>query len=296
MAKASSNDILGLGKPLRSGQGAIRQFCNPIKPERGPAARQFWNPIKPAKAPAAAWLKPAPTTFWAWGSQRQWYSWRWLWEKATFHTYGGPRRRPALAKARQGRRIYTDCSFNQQFPKVLGMFSANRTERRRCIDAVTWRTREMQKTCGCKPWKHMETYGNIYDNIWQTHDMPGFVWGDVSCVFFLCKPSLRDDLWRQTLPELTNPTHQKVRRNEDRVSQIWIQLCEKSWCHSHWKSIPCLKPHTLLSFRKLLLQRWHGTSMISLIFSTSGGFSIPKFTGCQDTVTRMVMHLGKPTG
>ena len=53
MAKASSNDILGLGKPLRSGQGAIRQFWNPIKTERGPAA---------------AWLKPAPTTFWAWGS------------------------------------------------------------------------------------------------------------------------------------------------------------------------------------------------------------------------------------
>ena len=57
MAKASSNDILGLGKPLRSGQGAIRQFWNPIKPKRGPAARQFWNPIKPAKAPVAAWLK-----------------------------------------------------------------------------------------------------------------------------------------------------------------------------------------------------------------------------------------------
>ena len=35
MAKASSNDILGLGKPLRSGQGAIRQFWNLIKPERG---------------------------------------------------------------------------------------------------------------------------------------------------------------------------------------------------------------------------------------------------------------------
>ena len=52
MAKASSNDILGLGKPLGSGPGAIRQF---------------WNPIKPAMAPAAAWLKPAPTTFWAWG-------------------------------------------------------------------------------------------------------------------------------------------------------------------------------------------------------------------------------------
>ena len=69
MAKASSNDILGLGKPLGSGPGAIRQFWNPIKPrERGPAARQFWNPIKPAKAPAAAWLKSAPTTFWAWGS------------------------------------------------------------------------------------------------------------------------------------------------------------------------------------------------------------------------------------
>ena len=128
MAKASSNDILGLGKPLRSGQGAIRQFRNPIKPAKAPAAawlkpapttfwawgslwdrdrgpsvkphktshgasrsmakassndilglgkplrsgqgaiRQFRNPIKPAKAPAAAWLKPAPTTFWAWGS------------------------------------------------------------------------------------------------------------------------------------------------------------------------------------------------------------------------------------
>ena len=46
MAKASSNDILGLGKPLGSGPGAIRQF---------------WNTIKPAMAPAAAWLKPAPT-------------------------------------------------------------------------------------------------------------------------------------------------------------------------------------------------------------------------------------------
>ena len=131
MAKASSNDIiLGLGKPLRSGQGAIRQFSNPIKLERGPAAawlkpapttfwvwgslwdrdgghpsvlkshktrkgasrsmakassndilglgkllrsgqgaiRQFWNPIKSERGPAAAWLKPAPTTFWAWGS------------------------------------------------------------------------------------------------------------------------------------------------------------------------------------------------------------------------------------
>ena len=34
MAKASSNDILGLGKPLRSGQGAIRQFSNPIKPQK----------------------------------------------------------------------------------------------------------------------------------------------------------------------------------------------------------------------------------------------------------------------
>ena len=55
MAKASSNDILGLGKPLRSGQGAIRQFWNPVKPERGPAA---------------ASLKLAPTTFWAWGSLR----------------------------------------------------------------------------------------------------------------------------------------------------------------------------------------------------------------------------------
>ena len=73
MAKSSSNNILGLGKPLRSGQGAIRQFWNPIKPERGPAAAspttfwawgslcRFWNPIKPAMAPAAAWLKPAPT-------------------------------------------------------------------------------------------------------------------------------------------------------------------------------------------------------------------------------------------
>ena len=30
--------------------------------------------------------------------------------KATFHTFGGPRRRPALASARQGRRIY----FNSQ--------------------------------------------------------------------------------------------------------------------------------------------------------------------------------------
>ena len=103
MAKASSNDILGLGKPLRSGQGVIRQFWNPIKPERGPAARQFSNPSqgasrcmakassndilglgkplrsgqghpsvlkshKPERGPAAAWLKPAPTTFWAWGS------------------------------------------------------------------------------------------------------------------------------------------------------------------------------------------------------------------------------------
>ena len=46
MAKANSNDILGLGKPLGSGPGAIRQF---------------WNTIKPAMAPAAAWLKPAPT-------------------------------------------------------------------------------------------------------------------------------------------------------------------------------------------------------------------------------------------
>ena len=52
MAKASSNDILGLGKLLGSGPGAIRQF---------------WNPIKPAKAPAA-WLKPAATTCWAWAS------------------------------------------------------------------------------------------------------------------------------------------------------------------------------------------------------------------------------------
>ena len=51
MAKASSNDILGLGEPLRSGQGAIGQF---------------WNPIKPEREPDAAWLKPAPTTFWAW--------------------------------------------------------------------------------------------------------------------------------------------------------------------------------------------------------------------------------------
>ena len=56
MAKASSNDILGLGKPLRSGQGAIRQFWTG-------AIRQFWNPIKPAMAPGAAWLKPAPTVF-----------------------------------------------------------------------------------------------------------------------------------------------------------------------------------------------------------------------------------------
>ena len=54
MAKASSQDILGLGRPLGSGPGAIRQF---------------WNPIKPARAPAAAWQKPAPTTVWAWGGQ-----------------------------------------------------------------------------------------------------------------------------------------------------------------------------------------------------------------------------------
>ena len=35
-------------------------------------------------------------------------------EKATFHTYGDPRRRPALAKARQGRRILVFCL--QVFP------------------------------------------------------------------------------------------------------------------------------------------------------------------------------------
>ena len=35
MAKASSNDILGLGKPLRSGQGAIRQFWRPHKTSQG---------------------------------------------------------------------------------------------------------------------------------------------------------------------------------------------------------------------------------------------------------------------
>ena len=52
-ATAHVGGALGLGKPLGSGPGTIRQF---------------WNPIKPARAPAAAWLKRAPTTFWAWGS------------------------------------------------------------------------------------------------------------------------------------------------------------------------------------------------------------------------------------
>ena len=55
MAKASSNDILALRKPLGSGPGAIRQFWNPIKRPGEPlrsgqgAIRQFWNPIKPER-------------------------------------------------------------------------------------------------------------------------------------------------------------------------------------------------------------------------------------------------------
>ena len=86
MAKASSNDILGLGKPLGSGPGAIRQFWNPIKPDRAPAAawlkpaptrsgqaaiRQSWNPIKPHRNPIKPDRVPAETMlkpFWAWGS------------------------------------------------------------------------------------------------------------------------------------------------------------------------------------------------------------------------------------
>ena len=89
-AAAQSKEVSAVGRGLRSGQGAIRQFFlshktrqgasrNPIKPERVPAEtmlqpaaaqskevsavgrglrsgqgaiRQFWNPIKPDKVPA----------------------------------------------------------------------------------------------------------------------------------------------------------------------------------------------------------------------------------------------------
>ena len=57
-AAAQSKELLGTGRALGSGQGAIGQFWNPIKPDRGPAeipsnhcrtkrsscVRQFWKP------------------------------------------------------------------------------------------------------------------------------------------------------------------------------------------------------------------------------------------------------------
>ena len=75
-AAAQSKEVLAVGKGLRSGQGASRQFWNPMKPDKVPvesaaavqskdvsgvgkglrsgqgAIRQFWNPIKPDKVPA----------------------------------------------------------------------------------------------------------------------------------------------------------------------------------------------------------------------------------------------------